>query len=398
MLNFNVEYYDEKHRGLLEKLSSFPAMENCVDNGFKVQKQVFSTYSIFVHQKDLDGFRTYDDLKRLVQKFSIFKEYFELKSTVRSKFDDSDDQDKSFTGVAGVGVALSLASNLYGLTEADWERKPDRTYKDLDFKIASTGKHFVEVEAKGTIVRDATVKNKNISKMKVKIEAKKKVQQDKFKNQNLLIGIITAIPCTKQQNATCYLLDPPSAEYEEDAFKYKLLARLYYYWRELHVISKTHLLAALANRIKDIELVRDYKSLDSVPLMNRNNNKFDVPVSLFSSHSTTEANIAFGEVIPKNGSETEFFFYGMANEIPAMLIRQNFEEITNQKFSPVHCPEIRITARVKKKELKHYKEQFRREDNEEIDESGLKSRKEIKMIANLFKTPAGRVFGAARPV
>lgn len=398
MLKFDVEFYDEKHRGLLEKLSSFPAMEKYVEKGFQVHKEVFLIYSIFEHQKKRDGYRTYNDLKRLVSKVNIFQEYFELNETVRSQFDDSDDQYKAFTGAAGVGAALSLASSLYGLTEADWERKPDLTTKYLDFKIASTGKHYIEVEAKGTIVEDLKSKVSKISNKKTDIEAKKKIQRDEFNNQNTLIGVITAIPSSKQQNATCYLLDPPAGDQEEDPFKYKVLARLYYYWRELHIISKTHLLAALANRIKDIELVRDYKSLNSMPLLNRNNEVFDVPASLLSSLSTTEAKIAFGEVIPQNESETEFFFYGMAAEIPEMLIQQNFEEIANLKFAPESFPGIRITARVKKSELKKYKGRFLNKGDEETEEHGLKSRKEIKMVANLFKTPAGRVFGYARPV
>lgn len=398
MLKFKVEFYDEKHRGLLEKLGSFQAMKNCVDEGFKVAKQVFLTYSVFVHQKNKEGFRTYNDLKRLVPKLSLFQEYFQLKSTVQSTFNDSDDQYKSFTEAVGVGAALSLASNLYGLTEADWERKPDSIIKDLDFKIASTGKHYVEVEAKGTIVEDVTVKSSKISNKKADIEAKKNEQRNKYNNKNTMIGVITAIPFNNQQNATCYLLDPPATEQEEDTFKYKLLARLYYYWRELHIVSKTHLLASLANRIKDIELVRDYKSLNSMPLLNRNNNEFDVPESLFSSLSTTKNNKAFGEVIPINKSETEFFFYGMAAEIPEMLIQQNFEEITNLKFAPSHFPKIKLTARVKKSELKQYKEKFPGEYNKEMGESEPKSRKEIKMVANLFRTPAGRVFGSAWPI
>jgi len=398
MLKLDVKFYDKEHRSLLEKLSSFSAMENYVDNGFLVHPEIFLVYSVFVHQKQIDDFRTYNDLKRLLSKYCLFEEYFELNETVRSRFANSDDQRSNLTEEAGVGAALSLASSLYDLTEADWERKPDRLMKDLDFKIASTGKHYIEVEAKGAIVEDVTVKVSKISNKKADIGRKKNEQRNDFNNQNTLIGVIAAIPSNKQQHATCYLLDPPAGEQEEDAFKYKLLARLYYYWRELHIISKTHLLAALATRIKDIELVRDYKSLDSMPLLNRNNNEFDVPSSLFSSLSTTEAKIAFGEIIPQNESETEYFFYGMAAEIPEMLIEQNFKNIANLKFAPESFPEIRITARVKKSELKQYKGRLFNKDNEETEEPGLKSRKEIKMVANLFKTPAGRVFGYARPI
>ena len=395
MLNFDVKFYDEKHRNLLEKLDVFSTMNDYTKKGFHVSKGVFLIYSVFVHQKNKKDFKTYNDLKKMVSENQLFQKYFKINNTVQSVFDESDDQHKPYTESAGVGAALSLASSLYGLTEADWERKPDDITKDLDFiKKASNGKQYIEVEAKGTIVDDVTAKISKISNKKSDIEAKKDEQRNNYDNKNTMLGVLTAIPSNDYQNAMCYLLDPPAGKYEEDPFKYRLLSRLYFYWRELHIVSKTHLLASLANRIKDIELVQDYKSLDSMPLLNRNNNEFDVPESLFWSLSTTKDKSFFGEVIPVNESETEYFFYGMNADIIEMLIQQNFKEITSLKFNPEYLPETKIIAQVKKSELKQYKDKY----SEEKDQSEPISRKKINMVANLFRTPAGRVFGFARPI
>jgi hypothetical protein len=389
MLKLDVDYYNEEHKQLLANAPFHDALEEAIKNGMEIPEEEFEVYTVFREQKQKPGWKSYSELKaRLPHRLATFSEYFDLsKGTVRSKFETGSDCDNTQTESAGVGVALAVVSKLYNLTEADWQKIPIQNVKDLDFEIASDGKEMVEVEAKGTVLDGEDI-TPGISNCKRSIENKKKEQREKQNNRNRLIGIITSFPSTEGQSAKVRVLDPPMLEDPEDPLKYKLLARLYFYWREIRLISESPFLQALINRIGDISFVSDYGSLNDRPLLNLSGEKMQIPISYTLARTILPGEIAFGEVFPLR-SDT-FFFYGFDMKIVSLLINQRFDEILNFKSNlPDAIQEIStLTARVREEEL----------EGSQVQPSGFpkgpdKSRVEIPMSGRLSANSAGRVFG-----
>src|SRR3990172_196163 len=231
MIKFKVEYYDSDHEKSLSKLSCAAELDKVVKNGLIVPQQEFSVYSLFREQKRHTGWRTYRELaEKVPSRLGTFNDYFSLEAgSVTSRFSSTDDTDKTMTETVGVGASLSLASRMYGLTEADWEKIPVTTNKDLDFQVASTGHEIVEVESKGAVVASVAEKSK-VSGRAVDIRRKKEEQRNNHHNKNTLIGVITSIPSHKGDIAVCRILDPDGDDVGISPRKYKLLARLLYYY------------------------------------------------------------------------------------------------------------------------------------------------------------------------
>ncbi|NIR06608.1 MAG: hypothetical protein GTN82_14400 [Candidatus Aminicenantes bacterium] len=395
MLTIKVDYYNEKNKDLLSQLSCIKSLNELVESGLKFKEEEFLTYTVFMEQMNLKGWRTYSELKKLLPpRAVIFKQYFDLDNgTIKSRFTGSK-MNKVQTQSAGVGAALTLVSRLYGLTEADWEIIPVKKYKDLDFEIAikgseiaSTGEEIIQVEAKGTIIEDYNI-SQSIVNAKKSIEEKKETQRTQYDNKNTLIGVIAGFPHENNLDAICRVLDPPPYEINEDPYKYKLLARLYFYWRQISLISKSHVLLALINRIQDIATLSDFRELSAQPLLNHRGEVFERPVSLFFSRSIVGQDLGFGEVFPIN--KDEFFFYGFDSEIIDLLIKQDFKEINGflNKGRRELESEVKVLGRIRKSDL----------IEAHIDVSDLKmtpdkTRYEMNLVGRCFETPAGRILG-----
>lgn len=390
MLKLDIDYYNEEHKQLLANAPFHDALEEAIKNGMEISEEEFEVYTVFREQKQKPGWKSYADLKaKLPPRLAAFSDYFDLsKGTIRSKFEAGPNCDNTQTESAGVGVALAVVSKLYDLTEADWQKIPiQKNIKDLDFEIASDGKEMVEVEAKGTVLNGKDTKGR-ISDCKKSIEEKKKAQRKTQDNRNRLIGIITSFPSTEEQVAKVRILDPPMLEAPENPLKYKLLARLYFYWREIRLISESPFLQALINRIGDISFVSDYESLDDRPLLNLSGEIMPIPISYILSRTVLPGDIAFGEVFQLR-SDT-FFFYGFDMKIVSLLINQRFDEILNFKSNlPDIIQEIStLTARVREEELEGSQVQ-----PSDFPTAPDKTRVEIPMSGRLSANSAGRVFG-----
>ncbi len=392
MLDFAVDFYSDEERKKLESFDCFPAITDLVTQGFKFCEEEFLVYTIFREQKNRPGFRTYNDLKnKLPSRIEAFQDYFDLSSgSVVSKFAERHDKDNVRTEEAGVGAALALTSHLYGLTEADWERLPVSEEKGMDFQIASTGEKFIQVEAKGTVVNDKN-KTQNIYAHKADIVAKKDAQPDDENNTNTLLGVITAFPSTNTLPTKCWILDPPAYEIDFDPLKYKLLSRLHYYWRELSMVSRSHFLEILINRIHAIRSTKAYKNLDNLPLLNRKGEPHPVPVSLFTKRSSDLGEEVFGEVLPLENSRGKFCFYGFHVEIVDIILSQNFNSIISMNFAPSIRKDAIVTARIPYRLLS--------DTGHDIDvDEDKESRKKIIMRGNLTLTSSGRVLGILQPI
>lgn len=344
MYRFRVEYYNDNHKKLLEQYSCFGEIEQLVVNGFVVTEEEFYSYALFREQKNHDGFRTYQDLRsKIPDRLSGFKDYFSVKDGLLcSVFSNANDRDNHHTESIGVGGGLSLVSRLYGLTEADWERISVSNEKDLDFEIASNGKEFIEVEVKGAVVRNINMKSE-VSGRAGKIEQKKKEKGKRSNFKSSRIGVIISVSSTYGDVPICRLLDPVSDSYHMSPDKYRLLARLSYYHRELRALGRFGLLSDIKNRIRALYYSTEYNSLDGVALLDVNNEKMSPPFSAMNSKSTV-GDFAFGEVIElKSG---QYYFYGMMYDVFDVLIGQNFE-IINKYKKESSVESVNISARLR---------------------------------------------------
>lgn len=393
-VKFNVEFYDDKHRELLkDNCSLYERIEKLISSGFAIDKEELFSYAIFIEQKY--GKSCWESFQELQERLPHFRRSWEeifnfSGGTVHANFDTSLIHTYHKEAL-GVGGALSIVSKIYGLTEADWQKIPITQIRHLDFEIASTGKEFVQVEAKGSVVPD--YHKSRISNHKRSIEDKKKVQREKQANSNTMLGVITVISNDSGLIAKCLILDPPAEDIIQDPYKYKLLARLFFYWREMQMISKSHFLEVLINRIKSIQLSEDYKSLNELPLLNRRGEPHQIPDSLFQTHSCVLDESAFGEAFPFDADKARFFFYGFNSQVVKSILKQNFEEINAMDFYPFVQKDAEVSAKIPKRFF-----EGTQRDIEDYDEKAGQTRLEIHMKGDLTHTPSGRVFGFLKPI
>ena len=393
MLRFDVELYNDTHKELLKaNCSAYGQIESLVNTGLEMEKEELFSYAIFVEQKPgIAGWESYQDLQSELPNFRrAWERNFDFsRGTVHANFDKSS-INPNHKEAMGVGGALSFASKIFGLTEPDWQKIPISQTKDLDFEIASTGTEFVQVEAKGTVVPDYS--KSHLSEPKRSIESKKKVQRKKRSNNNTMLGVIAAISNNTDLTAKCIVLDPPSVDIFLDPYKYKLLARLYFYWREIHLLSRAHFLEVLVNRINSIQRTDDYKSLDGLPLLNSRGEEHHVPDSLFETRSSVYGRSAFGEVFPLE--DGQFFFYGFDKDTVEALIKQDFSSLNTLSFKSRMETDVRVSAKIPRRLLGGFEMEFKYDEDNEKEEN----RKTISMIGDLVHTSCGRVLGCVKPV
>ena len=375
MYRFRAEYYNEEHKRLLERYSCYDAIEKIVTNGFTVPEEEFHCYALFREQKRYEGWRTYQELKsKIPNRLSNFKEYFSANDgLICSNFGQADDRDSHLTESIGIGGGLSLVSKLYDLTEADWEKIPVSNKKDLDFEIASNGKEFIEVEVKGAVVKNINRKSE-VSGRAGEIEQKKieKAKRTNFKSSR--IGVIVSVSDVCGEMPICRILDPEGDKYDMSPEKYRLLARLSYYYRELRTLGRFSVLSGLTNKIRDISYSFDYKYLDGLALFGVNNEKVNAPFSAMNSKSTA-GDFGFGEVIELTNGQ--YYFYGMMYDVFDMLIDQKFEIINSYKKKS-QVESVEITARLR---------------NDVYGEGEKEKYRTVKMRGDLSITPSGKVLG-----
>jgi len=325
-MSIEVSFYNEKHKDLL-KVSSpkFKEIEEIITRGLQLDEDLW-IYCLFKEQRDREGFRTYEDFKkRLGKRMGLLEDYLDMSSSTITAVDDN--PEKGISEYVGVGAALKLMSEIYGLTEADWEIIPEGQEKDLDFYICFDGESIIEVECKGTLNRVSR------STMMGDIKDKKDAQVLKRSGHHILYGVITTFYSDKTKNAQVEILDPEPVYLYDDPYLARLINRLKYYLIHFNYFSRTHFLISLSERINILKNIQDYKALDNIPLVDRYGNTFDVPVSLDSKRPFKgEVNI-LGEIIKID--EDSWFFHGLDDDVISVIISQSYSKILSFKSSMV---------------------------------------------------------------
>lgn len=331
-MKFDIQYYDENNARLLSKHRHAKKIAQLVSRGLQVDEYELFVYTLFRQQKDYPGWRNYQELKeQLPGEIDSLRKYFDTSGgTLRAKFPQSS-SDEVKTQSAGVASALMVINAIYDLHEADWERIAITSKRrTLDFEytfneMASDGKDKIQVEAKGTVF-DGMKFNQD-KKNKQHIENKKEAHRQAQPDNTSLFGVITAIPSRPNTNTKCLLLDPPAGNGFEEPGKHQLLSRLYFYIRNLRIISRSRLVQALQNRIRILESAENYTDFDKIPLVNVYGKELGIPDSIYGM-TFCEDDIA-GHVFPINNKEFVFFAFDL--DVYPLLAKQDFNMIRNYR-------------------------------------------------------------------
>ena len=338
-IHLGVEYWSPADKESLAKLPVAHRIEQAVASGVDVYYGDFLAYATFSDQSDAPHHETFQQLQ---SKLVAIQPYFELhygakSGTLRATSHQDAASRRSSTEMAGVASALTIAGHIYDLNQADWQRIPECRHKTLDYrydlrgtKYASDGERFIEVESKAAKVDNVEAKI-GLHAAAKSIREKKRVQRqldDAGASEAPVdrIGVITALPGDEPQIARCWLLDPPSDANGADPERYRLLARMTYYWKALSMVSRSPMLLALYSRIEAIRYADNWRAFDGIDLASWQGKPMSVPAS-FESQWPKPGNIdGFGTTIRLTGNT--WFYYGFDREVILMLLQQRFSTIS----------------------------------------------------------------------
>ncbi|WP_147445036.1 hypothetical protein [Corallococcus sp. CA053C] len=397
-LKIDIRYYDDAQEKAFTQWPLKERIDALVKNGLDVDELEFLTYSVFTEQRNKIGWRTYADMRTLLPpRAEMFRQYFDLSlGTVTSRFPASDSE-TSMTEKVGVATSLLAANRIFDLHEADWTKIPKGQIRTLDFFCASTGKEYVEIEAKGSIVADANMKNPSVSTHKNGILKKKAVQRERVgsAHPSLMMGTIAAVPENTDQRTVCWLIDPPGDGPEMDPKKFKLLTRLEYYLKELQPLSQASMLIALRNRIEAIFSVSDYERLDQLRLVGATGRPFRFRGPFFRNKTiiATSRGRAIGRVF--HLADREFMFVGFDTEVYGLVARQRFREILAYKsgLASNESELYRAEAWLEQRD-------FGNEDPAAFGAEWIEQKKRFRLQLEgpVMFTQSGRVVGAFNPI
>ena len=404
-LKVSVSYYDDFHK---KEFSTYPNSGNIkkvVEGPTSIQKEEFLTYLLFVEQKNVAGFKYYNELKnKIPSRINFFEDYIKFtKESVTATFIGKDNK---ITERIGVAISLCLMNLLHNLHEADWEFIPEKPgrggHPTFDFIISSDGKKFIQVESKGSTVEDNTKKTglgghiKSIDRKKKYLKEEEKKRKIP-KHKNLAYGVIGVLDNRPNSIAKSWMLDPPAFQLQINPRKYKLISRLIFYWENLRGISsRSTILTALINRITTLQTIEDYQVLDRQSLLNSNGETIQILAGSFYTKSVikgTNITIETGNSDNTIGKlyqmpeKNKLFYIGFLRDVFEMLIEQDFNRILNFK-KPNKIVNERILCRVSEKQNERlqipdrYLSERRNDGYYEFQENGI-----------MVYSQSGRVFG-----
>jgi hypothetical protein len=406
-IRVDVAFYDGEER---EKLLRYPTgsdIQALVESPINVPTSEFLSYFLF-HRKR-PGMKGYHDLHSIRHKLgvalSILDGGVEFNGHSICTADGVRHQLTEISEHLGEAIGLSVVSRIHGLTEADWapieERRGRGAPPTFDFQLASDGRHFVQVENKGSSVADNRIldsaikeQKRRISEKKSKLRALGEKGSDPYP-ASLRYGTVTAMDPRKEGNVRCLLTDPPPGEIEYDLRNFRLVQRMRFLRDWISFVSvRSQLASALSTRVADLDAMRDPFELDRVPLRKGSGERFEfVPAAIAQQHSSFFSNKSRITDGPAGGvalqiSKQALFLAGIREELVNIAANQNFEIILAYK-APAGT--LRKTV-----ECVFSKSRFR---SLRLPSSVLNQVKEsagysvIRLNGNIHYSPAGLVFG-----
>lgn len=339
-LRLDVAFYNDEEKELFR--SNYPLeferINEIVEKGFiEVAFADFKTYSQMQHRNTaIAKLNSFDSIRQnigdLYGTVNFYTKFDPETGSFNSEVTNNNEQNYVSEGI-GCGGVLSVMGEIYGLTQADWQRINIQGHKDFDFDsaVVEDFSRMIVVEAKGSIVEDNRLKT-HLSDHKRRIKDKKDDAGfiNKYsKGTDLLIGGITAID--KINHAKVYLVDPPmnSDLTREFRFKIKILKRLTYYLDWMTIIGKrSYPTVSLKNRVRVIEKLEKIESLNNISLINSNDEVFRISDTAYDSKSHIDREIIGRLHIL---SPRKAVFIGFSIDLYNLIADQDFEAISHYK-------------------------------------------------------------------
>jgi hypothetical protein len=339
-VNIDLAYYDIEQDDLVKANLpvDYAQISKFVGTTLQIAHSDFFTYGMFRYQQ-LNGnsYDRFEDLDRLRNDYKILFRYLEHRNTgqlVKAQGPKIDVVEiAEYIGVAG---SLSVASAIYGLTQADWVKIPSaKRKKTFDFHHQSSLKgRYLRLEAKGSIVADNTQKPSSVSNHKTSIIDKKdqSIKNGTFSRaKDTCLGLITVADSSR--NLRCWIVDPVSDSPDFDPRRSKILGRMYYYLSIIQRISaRSHLTISLANRIVALQQMTNFSELDLISLVNPYLKPVFISEAFTNSKSRVGELSAVGKIF-RNGES--LVYLGVEESILNILIKQDHSHLESFKTVPL---------------------------------------------------------------
>lgn len=335
-IKVDLEYYDEVHRDLLRKYSSFEAIDDLVRNGCVIPSAEFFTYYLFYKKRpNLSGYDSYESISRKVELAAMEMDGFvSFNNHSMSATLGSVPFNNAIAERIGEGIGLSVVNKIHGLTAADWGKIPEHNKaKTLDYELASDGYSVIQVEAKGNCSNDNCLKSSSISKHKKSIEEKKGQNLSGASQSVIMYGTIASID-RRSSPIRCWILDPEPPLYDRVPQQVKLLNRLMYLSTWISYVSpRSNLAVALLNRVQLAEIASDPFEFDNIPILNRYHEPFSQYSiggkyrirTFFLGKSYTLEHDCVG--IVRFSGVNCFTFVGIAEVLAKQAVYQKYDEL-----------------------------------------------------------------------
>lgn len=174
-----VDYYDDSERQKIE--NNFPDdflfINDIAGKKVNVSYEDFKVYAVFGYQYDVIGYRTFSDLSRISMNISRLETLLHFDNEIQSIVKTIPERPiiNSVSEELGIAGGLTIASEIYSLTQADWQLIPQTIkHKDFDFQLlAASHRKYINIEAKGCINENNLIKSSAVSNHKSNIINKK---------------------------------------------------------------------------------------------------------------------------------------------------------------------------------------------------------------------------------
>lgn len=400
-LKISVDYYNATEVELFKSYPNYNDIEHVIGKQINVKEGDFVSYLMFTEQADDVGWRTHVDLKDRVQyRLGDIQDFLDFsKGSIQSKLPSTRMFTSGMTERIGVSLGINVINKIHGLTEADWAITNDtyidgKRVKDFDYELpmASDGIRFIQVENKGTVNDNNTIKSSSVSKHFRSIKEKKNsiLLRDEgaglTRHQNIYYGTIGVLD--SQNIAKVWLVDPPALNVEWDPRKFRLISRLIYYSKifgEIGIHKKFQF--ALQVRIIELIMAKDIEEYNNKPLTS------STPLTYIGSKNLVKinGNEAFGTFFFLNNEiKKDVFMIALPKVIIKLVLYQRFDDILKYEYNNAELSE-RVSIELSAK-LNDASEDFENTNTKFVlDEKRKKYF--YQSYQKISSTSSGRIFG-----
>lgn len=373
-LKIKVECYNDEHKKLLNDPTRYdPAfisnMNKIIENGIEITGAEFLVNSLY-HKKETKPSKYYNRqvlVENIKNSLHLFEDDLELSHGSLRVQEDTKPEAAIVMKRVGESIGLSVISRVIGATEADWSVIPELNVKAFDFGYAVTNIGLVHVETKGSSSNNNEFKSNNIYQQANKILKKK--EGISIDHQSRCIGdynfgTITVSEIGGCNIIKCYLLDPPSDNFEMNLEQAMLTKKLGFYFRIMNFIApESKLMPLLKNRIINLGKGNvKTKNLEPLPYLASKTIENDNYDSFFFNKSSTILgdSKAWGDWL--HYKKNHVVFIGMESSLLKYIVLQDTNKLLNIK-SEVSSHEIEVdlsvSTRHQREQLKKLEDDFR---------------------------------------